>query len=87
MGYFKNLNIRVKILSIVIITIIVLGTIISVKSIYSIMTLTKENIEDYKVNAYSQKENELRSYVKMAQKVVKDFYEKQKRENSIYSRK
>ncbi|WP_162919071.1 methyl-accepting chemotaxis protein [Malaciobacter halophilus] len=67
-------------MSIVIITIIVLGTIISVKSIYSIMTLTKENIEDYKVNAYSQKENELRSYVKMAQKVVKDFYEKTKKE-------
>ncbi|RXJ88151.1 cache domain-containing protein [Arcobacter sp. CECT 8985] len=74
MQFFKSMNIKAKILAIVITTVILISIIIALKSIYSINQLTKKNIEGYKQKAYIQKENELKSYVSMAIKTVKSFY-------------
>ncbi|RXK00353.1 chemotaxis protein [Arcobacter sp. CECT 8986] len=74
MQFFKNMNIRAKILAIVITTVILISVIIALKSIYSINQLTQKNIEGYQEKAYIQKENELKSYVSMALKTVKSFY-------------
>ncbi|AXX86852.1 Cache sensor-containing MCP-domain signal transduction protein [Malaciobacter marinus] len=75
MSILKNLNLRTKILSIVILTIVTIAIIIASKSILSIEELTQKNIQEYKDNAFAQKENELKSYVSMALRSVKSFYE------------
>ncbi|RXJ96435.1 chemotaxis protein [Malaciobacter molluscorum] len=74
MQFFKSMNIKAKILTIVITTVLLISVIIALKSIYSINQLTKKNIEGYQEKAYIQKENELKSYVSMALKTVKSFY-------------
>mgnify|MGYP001567693451 CR=1 FL=1 len=73
---FKNLKIKNKLLLIVLGTIITISTVIAVKSIYSINILTKHNIENFKNNAYKQKENELESYVSLAIKTVDSYYQR-----------
>ncbi|MFY9073342.1 cache domain-containing protein [Malaciobacter mytili] len=80
MNLFKNLNIRAKILSIVITTVLIIAIIIAMKAIYSIEVLTQKNIENYEKEAYAQKEMELRSYVSMAVKSVKSFHERTSKE-------
>ena len=49
----KNLSIKTKLLLIVIVTILLVATMIALKSIYEINNLTQQNIEEYKQNAYS----------------------------------
>lgn len=55
MSILKNLNLRTKILSIVILTIVTIAIIIASKSILSIEELTQKNIQEYKDNAFAQK--------------------------------
>ncbi len=80
MNVFKNLNIKTKILSIVITTVLIIAILIAFKSIYSIEVLTQKNIENYEKEAYSQKEIELKNYVTMAVKSVKSFHERTSKE-------
>ncbi len=76
----KNLNIKIKILSIVVISVLVIAIILSVKAIYSIERLTQKNIENYEKQAYSQKEMELKSYVSIALESVESFHERTSQE-------
>ena len=73
---FKNLKVKHKLLLIVIGTILTISTVIAIKSIYSINILTHNNIENYKNNAYKQKELELESYVSLAIETVNSYYER-----------
>ena len=73
---FKKVKVKHKLLLIVIGTIITISTIIAIKSIYSINMLTNKNIENYKKNAYKQKELELESYVTLAIKTVDSYYQR-----------
>ncbi len=65
----KNLSIRVKLLSIVIITII--STIIATKSIYEVNNLTNQTIEEYRQNAFNTSIEELKNYTAFAQNIAK----------------
>ena len=69
----KNLSIRVKLLSIVIITIILVSTIIATKSIYEVNNLTNQTIEEYRQNAFNTSIEELKTIqhlLKILQKVL-----------------
>ncbi len=72
----KNISIKAKILSLVFGTIVIISTIISFKSIYSIHLLTDKNIEKFQKDAYEQKEKELQSYVALALETVSSFYQR-----------
>jgi len=72
----KHLNVKNKLLLIVLGTIIVISSTIAIKSIYSINILTNLNIENYKKSAYKQKELELQSYVSLATKTVSSYYDR-----------
>ena len=67
----KNLSIRVKLLSIVIITIILVSTIIATKSIYEVNNLTNQTIEEYRQNAFNTSIEELKNYTAFAQNIAK----------------
>ena len=77
----KNLSIRVKLLSIVIITIILVSTIIATKSIYEVNNLTNQTIEEYRQNAFNTSIEELKNYTAFAQNIAKSSYEEAKIEN------
>src|SRR5574344_1085572 len=77
----KNLSIRVKLLSIVIITIILVSTIIATKSIYEVNNLTNQTIEEYRQNAFNTSIEELKNYTAFAQNIAKSAYEEAKIEN------
>lgn len=77
----KNLSIRVKLLSIVIITIILASTIIATKSIYEVNNLTNQTIEEYRQNAFNTSIEELKNYTAFAQNIAKSAYEEAKIEN------
>lgn len=77
----KNLSIRVKLLSIVIITIILVSTIIATKSIYEVNNLTNQTIEEYRQNAFNTSIEELKNYTVFAQNIAKSVYEEAKIEN------
>ncbi|MGJ0371623.1 cache domain-containing protein [Aliarcobacter cryaerophilus] len=74
----KNLSIRVKLLSIVIITIILVSTIIATKSIYEVNNLTNQTIEEYRQNAFNTSIEELKNYTAFAQNIAKSAYEEAK---------
>ena len=77
----KNLSIRVKLLSIVIITIILVSTIIATKSIYEVNNLTNQTIEEYRQNAFNTSIEELKNYTAFAKNIAKSAYEEAKIEN------
>jgi len=72
----KNLKIKNKLLVIVLGTIFTISTLIAIKSIYSIEQLTHKNIENYKKEAYTNKELELKSYASLASKTINSYYER-----------
>ncbi|QDF29882.1 cache domain-containing protein [Halarcobacter anaerophilus] len=71
---FKNMSIKAKILLISLMAILVVSILISVESIYSIKKLSKEKIENFKEEAYANKEKELQNYVSLALKTVESYY-------------
>ena len=71
---FKNLSIKAKILLISLMAILLVSILISAESIYSINKLSKEKIEKFKQEAYTNKEKELENYVSLALKTVESFY-------------
>ncbi|RXJ56519.1 methyl-accepting chemotaxis protein [Candidatus Marinarcus aquaticus] len=72
----KSLSIKSKLLLIVVCTIILVATLIAVKAIHSLNTLTQENIQEYEKNAYAAQEKELKSYVQFAVNVVEEYHKK-----------
>ncbi|WP_148625323.1 methyl-accepting chemotaxis protein [Aliarcobacter cryaerophilus] len=77
----KNLSIRVKLLSIVIVTIILVSTIIATKSIYEVNNLTNQTIEEYRQNAFNTSIEELKNYTVFAKNIAKSAYDEAKIEN------
>ncbi|RXJ69561.1 chemotaxis protein [Halarcobacter ebronensis] len=71
---FKNLSIKSKVLIISLIAIVIVSISISFESIYSINKLSKEKIEKFKEESYSNKEKELENYVSLALKTVESYY-------------
>ncbi len=70
----KSITIKFKILLIILFTIIAVSAGIMLETIYSIDSLTKQNIKNYRSEAYKNKENELKNYVSVAIKSVESFY-------------
>jgi methyl-accepting chemotaxis protein len=70
----KSFSIKIKLLIIVIVTIIFVATMIAVKSIYEINNLTKQNIEEYRQSAYSNVNEELKSFTNFARNIAVNFY-------------
>ena len=77
----KNLSIKTKLLLIVIVTILLVATMIALKSIYEINNLTQQNIEEYKQNAYSTANEELKSFTNFAKNIIVNLYNQSLPEN------
>jgi len=72
----KHLSIKSKLLLISLIAIVIVSVSIAVESIYSLNKLSKQNIQEYKTEAYNKKEAELKNYVSLAIKTVNSYYER-----------
>ncbi|MDD2896205.1 MAG: cache domain-containing protein [Aliarcobacter sp.] len=77
----KNFSIKSKLLVIVIATIILVATMIALKSIYEINNLTNQNIEEYKQNAYNNANEELKAFTNFAKNIVVNLYNQSLPEN------
>ena len=75
---FKNMSIKMKLLSTVIGAILIVSTIILVETIFSMNHEAKIIIDDTQKNAYTAKEKELQNYVTLAYGIVQSYYEKAK---------
>ncbi|MGB5867576.1 MAG: cache domain-containing protein, partial [Arcobacteraceae bacterium] len=85
----KNITIKMKLLMLVITTIITIAVVIGIEAIYNIGAVSKANIEQYREEAYQNKEAELQNYVSMALKTLESYQkrtepEKIKQEVSRY---
>ena len=78
---FANFSIKSKLLIISLIAIVVVSILVSAESIYSINKLSKSKIENFKTEAYENKEKELKNYVSLALKTVKSYHERTALEN------
>ena len=65
-----NVSIRMKMVILIIITVITVSIAMMVQSVSTINEMTKENIENYKKEAYKSKELELKNYVSVALKSI-----------------
>ncbi|XPV69235.1 MAG: cache domain-containing protein [Halarcobacter sp.] len=72
----KNLSIKAKLLLISLFAIVIIALLTAVESIYSIKVLSKKNIEEYRTESYTKKENELKNYISLAMKTVNSYYER-----------
>ncbi len=72
----KDLSIKAKLLLISLVAIVIVSISIAVESIYSLKKLSKQNIEEYKTEAYNIKEAELKNYISLAMKTVNSYYER-----------
>ncbi|PHO13960.1 chemotaxis protein [Malaciobacter marinus] len=70
----KNMTIRTKLILIIVFTIISVATMIAIKSIHSLNSLTKENIADYRKTAYNVEEETLASYTNFAKNILENYY-------------
>ncbi|WP_072680647.1 methyl-accepting chemotaxis protein [Arcobacter sp. LA11] len=70
----KNLSIKVKLQLIVFLAITIISFVLSFQSIYSMKKTSNEKIEAYKVEAYKNKELELKNYVSLAYKMVEAYH-------------
>ncbi|MGB5866518.1 MAG: cache domain-containing protein [Arcobacteraceae bacterium] len=69
----KNITIKMKLLMLVITTIITIAVVIGIEAIYNIGAVSKANIEQYREEAYQNKEAELQNYVSMALKTLESY--------------
>ncbi len=72
----KNLTIKIKLQLILLFTIITVSCILSFQSIYSMEKLSAAKIKSYKIEAYKNKELELKNYLSLALKSVDSFYQR-----------
>jgi len=70
----KNVSIKVKLIGIILGTVITISLSIVFQSILSIESITDQNVDNYKREAYKNKENELKNYVSVAIKSIESFY-------------
>ena len=73
---FSKLTIKTKLLFMSLLTIIIISILISAKSIYSLKLISQSDIENFKHEAYFEKENELKNYVSLAIKIIDSFYKR-----------
>ena len=73
---FSKLTIKTKLLFMSLLTIIIISVLISAKSIYSLKVISEGDIENFKHEAYFEKENELKNYVSLAIKIIDSFYKR-----------
>jgi methyl-accepting chemotaxis protein len=73
---FSNLSIKSKLLIISLVAIVLVSVLVATQSIYSIKKLSTNEIENFKKEAYDNKEKELKNYVSLAMKTVSSFYER-----------
>ncbi|MFY9073882.1 cache domain-containing protein [Malaciobacter mytili] len=71
-----KVSIKAKLLLLALISIFTVALIVSFESIYSINKLSKQNVEDYKEQAYAKKEEELKNYVSLAMKTVSAYHKR-----------
>jgi len=72
----SNLSIKVKLLVISLVAIVLIAILIASESIYSVKNLSESNIENFKKEAYANKESELKNYVSLAMKTVESYHER-----------
>ena len=73
---FSKLTIKTKLLFMSLLTIIIISILISAKSIYSLKLISQSDIENFKHEAYFEKENELKNYISLAIKIIDSFYKR-----------
>ncbi len=76
----KNFSFQTKVLVIVFTTIFLVATAITLESILSINTLSQENIDSYKKEAYKNKEQELQNYITVAIKTIETYQKRTSKE-------
>ncbi|MCP4971971.1 MAG: methyl-accepting chemotaxis protein, partial [Arcobacter sp.] len=76
----NNLSIKYKFLGIVILSIIIISVISLFNSIQTINNISNQNIENYKKDLYKKTENELKSSVQVAHKIIDSFYKRTSKE-------
>jgi methyl-accepting chemotaxis protein len=72
----KNISIKAKLLTIVLSTIVVISLILVSQSINTIKSISDENIQQYKKDAYKTKSKELENYVSVALNTLDTFYKR-----------
>ena len=70
----KDISIKTKLLLIVLCSITIISVVLSLESIFSMKEVSNKKIEEYRVEAYKNKESELKNYVSLAYKTVESFY-------------
>ncbi len=73
---FSSLTIKTKLLMISLVSILIISVSVAVQSILSIKSLSQNDIENYKKEAYDRKEKELKNYVSLAMETVKKHFER-----------
>jgi methyl-accepting chemotaxis protein len=71
-----NLSIKAKLLLLALITIVLVSVSIAINSLYSINNFSNENIETYKNEAYSKKEEELKTYISLAMRTIEAYHKR-----------
>jgi methyl-accepting chemotaxis protein len=72
----KNITIKLKLLILVIVAILAISVIIGVEAIYNIKAVSDTNIKQYRIEAYNNKEEELKNYVSMAVKTAESYHKR-----------
>jgi len=72
----KNVTIKVKLLMLVVTAIITISLILGAQAIYDINSVSQDNIEKFREEAYHSKEIELQNYVSMALKTVTSYHQR-----------
>jgi len=73
---FKSMSIKVKLLILALCTILLVSLSVAVQAIYSINEFSHENVEKYKKDSYTKKEEELKNYVSLAMKTVEAYHKR-----------
>ena len=69
-----SINIKMKMIILIISTVIAVSIAIILQSIQSINEMTERSVSEYKKEAYQNKELELKNYVSVAMKSLESFY-------------
>lgn len=72
----ESISIKLKLQFIIVATILAVTAVIIIQSIYSIKSLSEENIQKYRQEAYKNKESELKNYISVALKSIDSFYQR-----------
>ncbi len=72
----SKISIKGKLLVISLLAIVIVSVLIATQSIYTLKKVSKEKIENFKQEAYSNKEKELENYVSLALKTVDSYYKR-----------